>query len=118
MTNLHRGEVEVELAGRSVRLLATFEALARIEGETGAGTFALARRLESLLKGQDGEVKASEVAAILRAGVAAAEGHAPTKEEIGALIAEAGLIHAASAAFAFLVRALIGHKDGDQARPG
>ena len=111
--NPYRGEVAVELAGRPVTLRATFEALARIEGETGAGAFALARRLEALLKGEAGEVRASEVAAVLAAGIGAAEGRQPAKEEIGELIAEARLIHAASAAYALLVRALVGRKGGE-----
>lgn len=111
MANAHRGEIAVELGGRAVTLRPTFEALARIEGETGVGVYALARRLQAALTDQSGELRAGDVASVLSAGIAAAEGRTPAKAEIGALIVEAGLIAAASAAFAFLIRALAGERD-------
>lgn len=115
MTNIHRGDVGAMLAGTRVTLRPTFEALARMEGETGAGLLALARRFEAALVRREGDLRIGDVAAVLRHGIAAAEGKAPDDEALGALIAEAGLIAAAGAAFALIARALTGAGEPESA---
>ncbi len=113
--NAARGEIPVELAGQSLVLRPTFDALARIEGETGVGVYALTRRLEAALNGVAGELRATDVAAVLVAGSAGGNGR--SRDEITTLIVEAGLVDAAAAAFSFLVRALAGGREKNLGAP-
>jgi len=121
VANPHRGEIEVELGGRTITLRPTFEALARIETETGLGIYALARALQAMFPGNVNGVQPTvtmaQVVSVIAAGMSGAEGRKVSHIEAGALVLEAGLFQGAAVAFAFLARALTGGQEKNGAAP-
>ena len=64
MANPHRGEVELTIDGKPVRMRLTLGALAELESQLEAGSLmALAERFES------GRITASDLLALLEAGI-------------------------------------------------
>jgi hypothetical protein len=79
MANLHRGEIEAELGGRTLTLCLTLGALAELEhAYGGADLLAIAERFEG------GRIAASDCIRVLGAGLRGA-GNAITDEEIAAM---------------------------------
>ena len=86
MANLHRGEIEAELAGRSFRLCLTLGALAELEASLGEGDImSLAQRFEG------GRMRALDAIAIICAGLRGA-GHDIADDEVGRLAAANGAV--------------------------
>jgi hypothetical protein len=100
--NLHRGEVAIELAGRSYVLRPTFEALSAIETDPGAGLAELARRIVA------GDWRLVDFTAIALHGLRAHEGRRRTREAVGALVVETGLNDCALPMASFLRAGLLG----------
>jgi len=85
MANLHRGEIEARLSGRSYRLCLTLGALAELEHAFGAEDLvALAARLEG------GRLRARDLMSILSCGLRGA-GNCLSDEDVAALIHADGL---------------------------
>lgn len=106
--NAARGDVEVTLAGETLVLRPTFEALAAIEQRTGEGIPRLLARFPS------NSYRATDVMAILDEGIKAAEGQARPKTALARTIRDAGLLEAAVAAARLLGAAITG-PDGAEA---
>lgn len=82
--NPHRGEVEVELGGKTVLLRPSFAALVEIERRLGLGLVPLAQRLKAM------EVGAGTVATILHACWVGAP--KPEYEQVGEMVIARGLV--------------------------
>ena len=84
MPNLHRGEIEAELGGRTWRLCLTLGALAELESAYGGeDLLALAQRFEQ------GRIGALDAIRIIGAGLRGA-GHEVSDREVAMMSAEAG----------------------------
>ena len=101
VANRHRGDVEIELAGRRFLLRPTFAAIAEIEERSGQGLIALARRLAA------GDIRITDVATIVTAGLRAA-GEPAKRETVGEMVLDSGLGALAPAVGAFLRVAISG----------
>ena len=99
--NAQRGEVEIALGGRRYVMRPSFAAIAEIETRTGQGVIGLARRLAS------GDIRVSDVAAIVTAGLRAA-GEPAKLEMVGEMVLEEGLASLAPSLGAFLSAAISG----------
>lgn len=106
MANPHRGEVAVTLGDREYVMRPTFEAMAQIEEELGAGLVAIASRLHS------GQYGARDVAAVLIAGIKAERGRMRRDTVQNAIVAQGVL------AFAVPVATFLGNCLTGGAEPG
>ncbi len=85
MANMHRGEIDAELGGRTYTLCLTLGALADLEAAFGAGDLvALAKRFE------DGRLSARDLIIIIGRGLRGA-GHPVSDDELAALTVPGGL---------------------------
>ena len=103
MANRHRGEVEVDLGGKTYALRPTFQALAEIEDKTGTNLVTLARRFA------DGDIGVRDVAVVLWAGMG--EG-APSLDDVGRLVVERGLDTLIGPAAGFVAAVFVGSSKG------
>lgn len=101
MTNSHRGEVALPLAGHIVVLAPSFALIAELEEALGPLP-ALLRRLAA-----EADWRAGEVAGVLRLALAHAPG-APAAERIEPLLLAAGLAELRPVAVELLLAALAG----------
>ena len=106
MTNKVRGEIEVELAGKTWTMRPAFGALAEIEGRTGLGMAAVVKRFTEGVFGID------DLAAVIAAGIRAAHDDAPDFESVKRAIVEEGFNEFAVVASEFLAGALAGGASG------
>ena len=106
MANKQRGEVEVELGGKTWTMRPTFQSLCEIEDRTGVGITTLARRC------YEGEFGVGPITAVLWAGIRAAHDDGPDYDEVGRLIVKEGISRFAAPALALLLAALIGDDAG------
>ena len=84
MANLHRGEIEAELGGKTYTLCLTLGALAEIEcAYGGEDLIAIAERFEK------GRIGASDAIRVLGAGLRGA-GNAVTNDEVAAMTVAGG----------------------------
>ena len=118
IANPHRGEMTIALGPPGARrrtylLRPTFQAMAEIEGATGLGLDRLAQRFLA------GDFAVSEVAAVIAAGLKAADGP-DDPDEVGALIFHRGVLACCQPAAAFVIGALAGGAAADElgAEPG
>lgn len=85
MTNKYRGEIEAEINGQSYKLCLTLGALAELETAIGCNDL-----IEVIERFQSGKVRASEMIAILNAGLKAA-GNDPENIDISNVIIDKGI---------------------------
>lgn len=109
MTNPHRGEVEIVLAGKSYTMRPTFQALAEIEHLAGAGMVALANRFIAKQYG------VRDAAAIIFPAIKATGETGASYERVGELVVQTGLTNIAPALLQFVVNAISG---GETPKPG
>lgn len=105
--NKYRGEVSIKLGEREYVLRPTFEALVEIEERLGSGLVLIARRFANR------EFGIRDVACIIAAGIKGAGGKVP--ENIGELIAKAGILPYAETIVLFLTGALSGEDNEGKA---
>ena len=102
MANKQRGEVEVELGGKTWTMRPAFQALAEIEDMTGLGIAAVVKRFF------ESQFGIGDVTAVIRAGIRAAHDDAPDFETIKRAIVAEGFNEFAIVASKFLAAALAG----------
>ena len=105
--NEHRGEVAITLSGKDYVMRPTFQCLCEIEGKTGVGIFALARRFHASNFG------ISDAAIIVTAGMKSAGEEGATVQKVGEMIFEQGLDSTAAPITEFLMMALGGPSKGN-----
>ena len=105
MANPQRGDVAITLkvngADREFTMRPTFEAIAEVERATGRGLLAVARSAAA------GELGLAEATAIVAAGLKAA-GEPATREAVGPMVFETGLLNVLAPLVAFLQGAISG----------
>lgn len=102
MTNPHRGEVKIHLAGRDFIMRPTFQALAEIEHLAGAGIVEIANRLIAKQYG------VRDAAAIITPAIKAAGEVGANYERVGEMVVETGLTNIAPSLLQFVVNAISG----------
>ncbi len=102
MANRYKGDVDIDMLGKTRTLRPTFGALAGIEHATGMGFAAVVQRFAS------GQFGIDDVAIVLREGMGAAGDDAPDLETIKRAIVDEGFGVCAAAAGAFLGNAVLG----------
>lgn len=85
MANPHRGEVEIDLAGMTLTLRPTYEAIIEIEERTGRPLVGILRALVA------GDLRHRDLAIIIHAGARAFDAKAPALGAIGAALVREGL---------------------------
>ena len=107
MANKHRGEVEIELGGKTYAMRPTFQSLCEIEAGTGLGIVALVKRWGGSNFG------ISDAAVIVTAGMKASGEEGASLQKVGEMIFDAGLANVAAAVSEFLQTALGGPSQGN-----
>lgn len=90
MTNPHRGEVNVSLAGQTYKTKLNLDAIARVETQLGRSIVKVAQRLA------EGDMTTNEIAIILHKAIRGGGTNIDLKE-VNALIWDAGLADAMKA---------------------
>lgn len=106
MSNSLRGEVEVDLMGRSWTMRPTLQAIRETEDRTGRGIAGTVRRFAQ------GEFGIDDVAAVLHAGIKAAHSEAPSFAEVQGAVFDEGFDRLATSA-AMLLRNALSPLPGD-----
>lgn len=101
--NPQRGEEKVEIGGKSVRLVPSFQNLARIEEVAEAGLIEMARRMAN------GSVRLKDMVAV----VTVASEPEISEEELAAAVEAEGMVILVEAATRFVLHALTGGKEGN-----
>jgi hypothetical protein len=98
MANRRRGEVDVQLGGRTYTMRPTFAALAEIEDRTGCGLIGLLRKV------RDHRVK--DIATVVHCGISIGHGTEVEWDAVGEMIVDAGINNVVDAVAEFVNGAL------------
>ncbi len=112
MANKHRGEVEIELGGKTYALRPSFQCICEIEAQTGLTIVALARRYGA------GNFGMTDAAVIVTAGMKAAGEEGASLQKVGDMIFLGGLDKIGAALPGFLMMALGGPAEGNAGAAG
>ena len=107
--NPHRGDVEIELGGRTMLMRPTFEAIVEAETRTGLGLVTLAG------KAAVAELSLSHLTSIITAGLKAS-GEGATYKAVGPMVFEAGISSVHQPVVDYLTNALNGGKPMGEAK--
>lgn len=110
--NKHRGEVEIELGGKTYVIRPTFQCMCEIEAGTGKGVMALAIAWAARNFG------IADAAVIVTAGMKAAGEEGATLQKVGDMIFEVGLANVTAPIAKFLEMALGGPTKGNAKAAG
>jgi hypothetical protein len=111
MSNSLRGEVEVDLIGRTWTMRPTLQAIRETEDRTGRGIAGTVRRFAQ------GEFGIDDVSALLHSGIRAGHDEAPSFAEVQGAVFEEGFDRLATAA-AMLLRNALAPMPGEAGEPG
>ncbi|QQP93565.1 gene transfer agent family protein (plasmid) [Skermanella sp. TT6] len=113
--NPYRGEVVVELDGRSYVLRPSFQAMVQIEVAAGRGLVPLTRSLMS------GEILVTDIVAVLQGAIDAglpAGSKRMTRDEIGEAVFRAGVLGLVPAIVTFLTGCIAGGTEASEESAG
>jgi Phage tail tube protein, GTA-gp10 len=112
MTNIHRGEIEAELGGRSWRLCLTLGALAELEHALGEpDIMSLCQRFEK------GRLRAGDAIRLIGAGLRGA-GHDIADDEVARLAAANGAVTFVGIVARLLAATFVPSREQQDAQPG
>ena len=110
MSNSLRGEVEVDLIGRTWTMRPTLQAIRETEDRTGRGIAGTVRRFAQ------GEFGIDDVSALLHSGIRAGHEDAPSFAEVQGAVFEEGFDRLATTA-AMLLRNALSPMPGEPGKP-